>query len=127
MSTPVEVLSLPASEEGTYSVDEIEFLDTDDTVITPNADTVTWCLCDKNKNEIRCNVAIDSAASMTVTMSGTDLSVSGYPDDVIKRKGVKINRYERHLKVSGEINSNLGNNMPVTKEFIFHIEDIVCI
>ena len=127
MSTPVEVLSLPASEEGTYAVDDIEFLDEDDTVLTPLTDTVTWSLCDSAENSIREDVAIASAASMTVTMSGTDLSVSGYPDKVIKRKGVKINTYERHLYVTGRVNSNLGNNLPTTKEFIFFIENIVCI
>ena len=124
---PVEVLSLHAAEEGTYSVDDIEFLDETDAAVTPNADTVTWCLCDSAENQITCDNAITSAASMTVLMSGTDLSVSGEPDKVIKRKGVKINTYERHLKVSGEIDSSLGSDLPVTKEFIFFIDNIVCI
>ena len=107
----------------------MQFLDEDDTPVTPNASTVTWCLTDKNGNVInsRLNVALVSALSMTVKMSGLDLAISGNPDKIITRNGVKINQYERHVAVKGEIDSTLGTDLPVTKGFIFYIEDIVCI
>jgi len=129
MNEPVEILTLIASEEGTYVIDDIEFLDINDSVVTPNADTVTWCLCDKNKNIInsREDQALVSAASMTVTLSGDDLAISGTEDKIFIRSGFMIKQYERHLAVRGGVNSTLGNDLPVTKEFIFNIENIVCI
>ncbi|KKK67755.1 hypothetical protein LCGC14_2950910, partial [marine sediment metagenome] len=40
---PVEILDTNASEEGTYAIDEIQFLDSQDTpaAVTPETDTVT--------------------------------------------------------------------------------------
>lgn len=129
MNEPVEVLSLPASEKGTYPIEDIQFLDTDDTVITPNADTVQWCLTDKDGNvqNDKIDQSLPSAASMIVLLEGDDLAISGQADGRIKRKGVDIDQYQRNVAVKGEVNSTLGNNLPVTKGFIFFIEKIVCI
>lgn len=129
MSNPVKILSLLAPEEGTYAVDEIQFLDTDDSVITPNADTVTWCLTDKNKNIIngKEEESIDSEESMIVVLSGLDLAVSGEPDKIFVNNGITIKYYQRNLTVKGRVNSNIGNNLPSTTEFVFFVENIVCI
>ncbi|KKK74126.1 hypothetical protein LCGC14_2886880, partial [marine sediment metagenome] len=47
---PVEILSTNASEEGTYAIDEIQFLDSRDTpvIVIPETGSVTWCLTGKN-------------------------------------------------------------------------------
>ena len=132
---PVEILSANASEEGTYAIDEIQFLDSQDTpvAVTPEADSVTWCLTDKNGDIInnRENVAITSASSMTIVLSGDDLAVSGSVDKYVTRDNVIIQQYQRHVLVQGEVNTVIGTetlvNTPVTKEFIFYIENIVCI
>ena len=129
MANPVEILELAASENGTYAIDSIQFLDEDDSVVTPNTDTVKYCLTDKSGTVInsREEVAIVSAASMTVLLSGDDLAVSGEADKTFTRNGAIIKQYQRHVAVRGVINSTLGNDLPVTKEFIFYIEDIVCL
>lgn len=129
MNNPVKILSLLAPEEGTYAVDEIQFLDTDDSIITPNTDTVTWCLTDKNKNIIngKEEESIDSEESMIVVLSGLDLAVSGEADKIFVNNGVTIKYYQRNLTVKGRVNSNIGNNLPSTTEFVFFVENIVCI
>lgn len=132
---PVEILTLAASEEGTYAIDEIEFLDSHDTpvAITPEADSVTWCLTDKNGNVInsREDVPITSASSMTIVLSGDDLAINGNADKFVTRDGVIIEQYERHVSVQGLVDTVIGtetlDNTPVTKEFIFYIENIVCL
>ncbi len=132
---PVEILSTNASEEGTYAIDEIQFLDSQDTpaAVTPETGTVTWCLTNKNGDIInsREDVAITSASSMTIVLSGDDLVVSGNGDKHITRDGVIITLYERHVLVQGLVDTTIGtetlDNTPVTKEFIFYIENIVCL
>ena len=132
---PVEILSANASEEGTYAIDEIQFLDSQDTpvAVTPEVGSVTWCLTDKNGDIInnREDVPITSASSMTIVLSGDDLAVSGTVDKYVTRDGVIIKQYERHVLVQGLVDTVIGtetlDNTPVTKEFIFYIENIVCI
>ncbi len=132
---PVEILSTNASEEGTYAIDEIQFLDSQDTpvAITPETSTVTWCLTDKNGNIInsREDVPITSASSMTIVLSGSDLTISGAADKFDTRNGVIIELYQRHVLVQGLVDTTIGtetlDNTPVTKEFIFYIENIVCL
>ena len=133
--SPIEILSTNASEEGTYAIDDIQFLDSQDTpvAITPEAGSVTWCLTDKNGNIInsREDVPITSASSMTVVLSGDDLAISGNADKFDTRDGVIIEQYERHVLVQGLVDTVIGtetlDNTPVTKEFIFYIENIVCL
>ena len=132
---PVVILDTNASEEGTYAIDEIQFLDSQDTPveITPEADSVTWCLTDKSGNVInsREDVPITSASSMTIVLSGDDLAISGTADKFVTRDGVIIEQYERHVSVQGLVDTVIGtetlDNTPVTKEFIFYIENIVCL
>ncbi len=132
---PVEILSTNASEEGTYAIDEIQFLDSQDTpvAITPETGTVIWCLTNKNGDIInsREDVAITSASSMTIVLSGDDLVISGNADKFETRDGVIIELYERHVFVQGLVDTTIGtetlDNTPVTKEFIFYIENIVCL
>ena len=129
MSNPVQVLTLLASDKGTYAITNIQFIDEDNTPVTPNTDTVKYCLTDKAGNVIndKKEIAITSALTMQIVLSGDDLAVSGTPDKIVKNKDVTINQFERHIAVSGEVNSTLGDDLPVTKEFVFYIEDIVCI
>ncbi len=132
---PVVILDTNASEEGTYAIDEIQFLDSQDTpvAITPEADSVTWCLTDKNGTVInsREDVPITSASSMTIVLSEDDLAISGTADKLVTRDGVIIEQYERHVSVQGLVDTVIGtetlDNTPVTKEFIFYIENIVCL
>lgn len=132
---PVVILDTNASEEGTYAIDEIQFLDSQDTpvAITPEVGSVTWCLTDKNGNIInsREDVPITSASSMTIVLSGDDLTISGSADKFEIRDGVIIEQYERHVSVQGLVDTVIGtetlDNTPVTKEFIFYIENIVCL
>ena len=126
---PVEVLTLAASENGTYPIDDIQFLDETNTAKVPNTDTVTWCLTDNDGNVInsREDVPLTSALSMTILLSGDDLQVSGEPDKTIIRDGFLVKIYQRRVAVRGEIDSTLGNDNPVTKEFAFNIENIVCL
>ena len=132
---PVTILDTNASEEGTYAINEIQFLDSQDTpvAVTPEAGTVTWCLTDKNGDIInsREDVPITSAASMTIVLSGDDLAISGNADKYDTRDGVIIKLYERHVTVQGLVDTVIGtetlDNTPVTKEFIFYIENIVCL
>ena len=64
---------------------------------------------------------------MVVLLSGDDLAVSGSPDETITRDGFLVKQYKRRVAVRGEIDSTLGNDLPVTKEFAFNIENIVCL
>ncbi len=132
---PVEILDTNASEEGTYAIDEIQFLDSQDTPIAviPETGSVTWCLTDKNGTIInsREDVPITSASSMTIVLSGDDLAVDGTADKYDTRDGVIIKLYQRHVLVQGLVDTTIGtetlDNTPVTKEFIFYIENIVCL
>ena len=132
---PVTILFTNASEEGTYAIDDIQFLDSQDTpvAITPEADSVTWCLTDKNGDIInnREDIPITSASSMTIVLSGDDLAISGVADKFVTRDGVIIEQYQRHVLVQGLVDTVIGtetlDNTPVTKEFIFYIENIVCL
>lgn len=126
---PVEILTLAAAENGTYAIDDIQFLDEDDNAVVPNADTVTWCLTDNDGNVInnREDVALTSALSMTIVLSGDDLEVSGNPERTVKKNYFDIEIYQRRVAIRGEIDSTLGNDLPVTKEFAFNIENIVCL
>ena len=132
---PVTILDTNASEEGTYAIDDIQFLDSQDppVAITPEASSVTWCLTDKNGTIInsREDVAITSASSMTIVLSGDDLAISGNADKYVTRNGVIIEQYQRHILVQGLVDTVIGtetlDNTPVTKEFIFYIENIVCL
>ena len=126
---PVEILELAASENGTYPIDDIQFLDETDTARVPNTDTVKWCLTDKLGNVIngKEDEPLASALSMIVLMSGDDLEVSGEADKTFTRKGAIIKQYQRNVAVRGEIDSDIGNDLPVTKQFIFFVEEIVCL
>ncbi|KKN06567.1 hypothetical protein LCGC14_1075830 [marine sediment metagenome] len=132
---PVTILDTNASEEGTYAIDDIQFLDSQDppVAVTPEVGSVTWCLTDKNGTIInsREDVPITSASSMTIVLSGDDLAISGNADKYVTRNGVIIEQYQRHVLVQGLVDTVIGtetlDNTPVTKEFIFYIENIVCL
>ncbi len=132
---PVTILDTNASEEGTYAIDDIQFLNSQDTpvAVTPEAGSVTWCLTDKAGTIInsREDVPITSASSMTIVLSGDDLAISGNADKFKTRDGVIIELYQRHILVQGLVDTVIGtetlDNTPVTKEFIFYIENIVCL
>ncbi len=132
---PVSILDTKASEEGTYAIDEIQFLDSQDTpvAVIPETGSVTWCLTNKNGDIInsREDVPITSSSSMTIVLSGDDLAVDGTADKYDTRDGVIIKLYQRHVLVQGLVDTVIGtetlDNTPVTKEFIFYIENIVCL
>lgn len=129
MNDPIEILTLKASERGTYAITNIQFLDEDDTVIPPKTDTCKYCLTDKAGVVINAkqDVIIPTTPTMNLVLSGDDLAVSGTPDKTFTSNGVITKQYQRHVALRGTVDSTLGNDLPVTKEFIFFIEDIVCL
>lgn len=132
---PVQILTKNASSEGTYAIDGIQFFDASEipVPIIPEAGTVFWCLTDKNGGVIngRQDVAVTSALSMTIVLSGDDLASEGTADRYITRDGAIIELRERRVAIKGEVDTVIGtetlDNTPVTKEFIFLIENIVCV
>ena len=94
---------------------------------------MTWCLTDKNGTIIngREDVAITSASSMTIVLSGDDLAISGSVDKYVTRDNVIIKQYERHILVQGLVDTVIGTetlvSTPVTKQFIFFIENLTCL
>lgn len=106
-----------ALEEATYI---ITFAPTDENgdAVTPNAASCTWTLTDLAGNVVnsRSAVAITSATSMNVVLSGNDLAVGdSYYNDW------------RKVTLQGTYNSTLGNNLPIKEEATFRITRLVAV
>lgn len=104
-----------AVEESTYMV-MAAFTDENAAAVAPNAGTLTWTLTDRlgNVMNLRSAVAITSAATVTVVLSGDDLAIGTYgPSRVITFQGL--------------YNSSLGNNLPIKAQGEFEIENLVAV
>ena len=110
---PVRLPSPHAIEQSTFAV-EISFTDEEGAALIPNSG-LTWTLTDKEGTVInaRQDVAITSASTVTVVLSGGDLNT----DD---------GNY-RVLTIEGTYNSSLGNNLPLKDQAEFYISDLVAV
>ena len=115
MANTITIDTKPA-EEGT-AVITVAFTDHDGDAVSPNAGTLTWTLTDGRGTVInnRSAVAITSAASVTIVLSGNDLSVT-------TATGAK-----RIITVEGLYNSTDGNNLPIKVQGFFTIEHFVAV
>lgn len=98
-------------EEGS-AVFTAAFTDEDGAAVTPNAG-LTWTLTDASGNVInsRSAVALTTASSVTIKLSGDDL--------VIGQNGT-----ERHLLIQGTYASG-GDTLAIKDAAIFFIDDLV--
>jgi len=115
MANTITIDTKPA-EEGTAVV-TVAFTDHDGIAVSPNASTLTWTLTDTNGTVInlRTNVAITSASSVTIVLSGDDLAIT-------RTTGAK-----RVITLEGLYNSTDGNNLPIKVQGIFNIEHFVAV
>lgn len=108
------ILSTLAPEEGTYII-EVGFTDEEgDSVVPDNG--LTWTLTDVDGNVInsRSNVAIASAATINIVLSGNDLAISN-------------NGRKRVVTIQGAYDSDLGSNLPLKAEVRFTIADLLMV
>jgi hypothetical protein len=113
----IQVLTEPAIEQSTYAV-IAAFTDDAGTALVPNTGTLMWTLLKKVDGvatvvNSKLNVAITSAASVTVVLSGDDLAL------------VVGQSKSRWVLFEGEYNSALGSNLPFKHECVFQILDLV--
>lgn len=110
---PVKLTTL-ANERSTYGI-EVTFLDEDGDLVTPVASSVTWTLTDGLGTVVnsRENVAITSASTITIVLSGADLAV-----DSSLYQG-----RDRKLIIKASYNSDLGSGLPLRDEVSFRIQD----
>jgi len=115
MANTITIDTKPA-EEGT-AVITASFTDHNDDAVSPNAGTLTWTLTDTNGTVInsRSDVAITSAASATIVLSGDDLAIT-------RTTGAK-----RIITLEGLYNSTVGNNLPIKVQGIFNIEHFAAV
>jgi len=108
-------LSTNAVELSTYQV-TFSFTDEAGTAVTPNALTWTLTAADGTVINSRSSVAVpggDLAASVTITLSGNDLSLPA-----------GLGR-TRHLTVVGTYDSDAGTDLPILDVAIFDVINLV--
>lgn len=108
-----DLLSPPAVEKSTYAID-VAFTDDAGVSVVPNAG-LTWSLLTLAGSAVnsRTNVAITSAATVTIVLSGNDLALTA--GELRKRA----------ILVQGTYNSTLGSNLPLKRMAIFSIEELI--
>lgn len=119
-------LSDKAEEGGTYAITGISFKDEAGADVLPNLDP-TWSLC-KEDGTVIDNGTLQAGLSMDLVLSGDQLAVSS--DELTTFNtvlGKKVYYVNRSVFVRGVIDSSLGNDLPVTQEFIFLIDNITCL
>ena len=111
-------LSEKAVEQSTFAI-VVGFTDEEGAALTPNAG-LTWSLYKKVGQPSvetvvndRQNVAITSAAEMTIVLSGDDLAL------------VANESKTRYLLVEGTYDSDLGTNLPIKEQVVFGIVNLV--
>lgn len=108
-------LNTNAVELSTYQV-TFAFTDEDGNSVTPNELAWTLTAADGTVINSRSAVAVtggDLAASVTITLSGNDLSLPA---------GLGS---ERHLTVVGTYDSDAGSDLPITDVAIFDVTNLV--
>lgn len=112
-------LTSRAAEESTFIV-TAAFKDENGVAVVPNAGTVTWTLIDTSTGDIinnRENVAITSASTINIVLSGSDLSLVSQSNS----------EEERRLTIQAEYDSVLANDLPIKGVAIFMVVDILSI
>lgn len=112
----ITTLTTRAPEKGTFII-TAAFTDESGTAVVPNAG-LTWALTDMAGSVVnsRLAVAITSATSINIVLSGDDLALSAsYLGNM------------RAVIIQGMYNSSLGNNLPIKKEVRFVIDDFVAV
>lgn len=101
--------------ERSTAVIQYAFTDETGAAFTPNAGTIFWSLTDSAGTVVnsRNQVAIASAATITIVLSGLDLAVGSGLLDVVRK-----------LLIECEYNSSLGNNLPFKDEVTFEIYNL---
>lgn len=107
------VLTTKANERGSYLI-TVTFKDHNNVSVTPNAG-LTWTLTDANGTVVnsRSAVAVSSAATVKILLTGLDLAV-----------GDGLLGTERHLLLEGTYNSDEGNNLPLKEQINFTINNL---
>lgn len=110
MSTKLTVV---ATEKSTYIV-TAAFEDENDAPVVPNTGTVKWSLYTQEWSIVngREQVAIPSATTIAIVLSGADLDVTP-----------PMNK-ERVVLVECTYNSTAGNNLPLRETATFEIEQL---
>jgi hypothetical protein len=105
-----------AIEQSTYAI-VVTFADETGAALTPNIG-LTWTLTDKSGTVVneRLAVPIDSAAEITIVLSGDDLSL----DSVYRGKS-------RVVLVEGAFDSDLGDDLPIKDQVTFTIANLVAV
>ena len=104
-------LTEKATEEGTYIINAA-FTDEDDNAVVP--DSISWTLTDVVGTVIndRLHEVISPAADVDIVLSGNDLAIG--------TSGTK-----RVLTIEAVYDSAAGDDLPLTDEASFDVEDLV--
>jgi hypothetical protein len=102
----------PAVERSTYVL-QASFADETGAAAVPNAG-LTWTLLKKDGSVVngRQNVAITSAASITIVLHGADLALTAGESKT------------RKLYIQGTYNSSIGSNLEIKDELTFSIVNL---
>ena len=115
-------------DASTYAITGIQFLDEDLTPALPKSNP-TWTMCGADGTEIATGT-ITAGLSMTLVLSGTQTTVTASELQYARSSNVlnkKVFYVTRTVAIESVIDSTLGNNLPVTEQFYFEIENIGCI
>lgn len=107
-------LTTHAQEEGTYVV-TVSLTDSTGTAITPNS--FSWSLYNMDGDIInsRDSVSISSpTSSEDIVLSGDDL--------IIENEDLGVEK--RVLKIFGDYDSSVGNNLPIQEEITFFVDNL---
>ena len=109
----VTKLTAVAGEESTYVI-EVAFEDETGAAVIPNTSSIKWTLTDTYGNVInsRNQVAVASASTINIVLSGDDLSIG-------------TSGLTRVILIEATYNSSLGSNLPLREEVRFNIADYV--
>lgn len=102
----------------------ISVTDSEGTAVTPKTDLL-WTLC-KADGTVVDTGEVTAALSMIVILSGDQLAISSDELDTASYNlvfGKKVYYVKRSLTVSTTIDTDIGNDLPVTQEFIFLIDN----
>jgi hypothetical protein len=105
------------AKEGHVFAIAVDFIDENDNAFTPNTDSISWGLYDKDGTELASSSsAPTSAPSINIIIPGSEMS--------IQESEVKLASAPRFLRVSATYDSALGNNLAVVNEYKFFLENL---
>ncbi len=120
------ILADRATENSAYAIKGIQFLDEDNTPTLPNS-APTWSMC-RSGGEILHTGTLSISLTNTLVFNGAQLIIDNSELTTSRNNnGATILSAERRVTVNGQVNTSLGNDLEVSQEFIFWIDNIVCI